>query len=215
MKYIFLLFLLAHSLFAVSVDKSWYENTNEELQKKYEEQKQRISSTAQTLSVEEKEQIDYQKILLNKLSKNLNKTSEINFPKNIEIKTINNFIDTVKKYLQINENYLNIQASLKENESKIQTLEDQINKSSNKDEITTINSQLLFALYTIENRQNKQTLEIVNKILNDYKQGLLKSLNETNFAIDSKNEEQITKLTAQLEQLNKDEKNHRYLWIKQ
>ena len=83
MKHILLFLFLISTSFALSIDKTWYENTNEELAKLYTTQTTKISSTKNDLSPENKEQVEYQLLLLKKLQSILKEQNTFVF-KNIE-----------------------------------------------------------------------------------------------------------------------------------
>ena len=68
MRFIFLFIFLISTSFALSIDKSWYENaTKEGLEKIYSDQTKKITSSKNNLSPEDKEQVEYQLLLLKKL----------------------------------------------------------------------------------------------------------------------------------------------------
>ena len=49
MKFIFLFIFLISNVFAIAIDKTWYENTNENLEKLYSEQMRKIDSNKRVL----------------------------------------------------------------------------------------------------------------------------------------------------------------------
>ena len=78
MRLLFLLVFIISSSFAIAIDKTWYENTNENLEKIYSEQTKKIDSIKSSLPQEEKEQADYQLLLLKKLTNLLKQNKTIN-----------------------------------------------------------------------------------------------------------------------------------------
>lgn len=54
MKIIFLILFVISNIFAIAIDKSWYEGTNENLDKLYQDQIKKIDSLKTTASAEEK-----------------------------------------------------------------------------------------------------------------------------------------------------------------
>ena len=68
MKLLFLVLSLFSYIFAVEIDKSWYDNTNENLEKLYTENLKKVEPKKNSSTGEQKEQIDYQILLLKKLS---------------------------------------------------------------------------------------------------------------------------------------------------
>ena len=83
MRLIFLFIFLISSSFALSIDKTWYENKKEDLDKLYSEQSSKISSSKNDLSPEDKEQVEYQLLLLKKLQSIIKEENTFIF-KNIE-----------------------------------------------------------------------------------------------------------------------------------
>lgn len=94
MKFIFLLIFIISNSFAIAIDKTWYENTNENLEKLYSEQAKRIDSLKSNLLPEEKEQADYQQLLLKKLNALLKQDTQ---SVQKEISKIEDLDDYVKK----------------------------------------------------------------------------------------------------------------------
>ena len=64
MRVIFLFIFLISTSFALSIDKSWYDSTKESLEKVYSDQTKKITSIKNSLSPEDKEQVEYQLLLL-------------------------------------------------------------------------------------------------------------------------------------------------------
>lgn len=202
MKFLLILIISINTLFAISIDKTWFDNTNEELQKIYTEQLNKISANEVG---EQKEQIDYQKLLLKRLSEELNFDSKLKFEKPVEIKDTNSFIKSVKTYLQINSSFNVTKQNIEEKSNKLKTLENQINKINDKELISTTNSQLLYALYILENKNDKNQLKTLEVLLNQYKESLVKSLETTTFTLDGKLNENITKSVEELDSISKDQ----------
>jgi len=199
------MFLISSS-FAIAIDKSWYDNTKDVLEKLYTDQATKITNTKNNLSSEDKEQVEYQLILLKKLQSVIKEENTFVF-KNIEdITTIDKYIEQVKEYLKIDENYNLIKNEFKDNNNKITLIEEQIDKLTSKDDIATINSQLLNAYYILKNKQNKATIEEYEKYLTNFKKILLSSLESAKFSIDTELSSKIEKLLENLNSLIKEEK---------
>ena len=94
MRLLFLLVFIISSSFAIAIDKTWYENTNENLEKIYSDQTKKIDSIKSSLPQEEKEQADYQLLLLKKLTNLLKQDNQFTQK---EISKIENLDDYVKK----------------------------------------------------------------------------------------------------------------------
>lgn len=206
MKFLLIFLIFINTLFAINIDKTWYENTNEELQKVYSEQLTKISTQNQDLNQEQKEQIDYQKLLLKRLTSELNYDTKLKFEKPTEIKDTDGFINTIKNYLQIDSSFESNQKSSDEKNSKLETLAEQISKIEDKELVSTTNSQLLYALYTIENKNIKEQSKVLQSLLDEYKEALLNALKNVSFTADEKLSEIITKHLNDLDTISKDEK---------
>ena len=159
MRLIFLILFLISSSFALSIDKTWYETKKPDLEKLYEEQTKKVTSIKNDLSPEDKEQVEYQLVLLKKLQSIIKEENTFIFKNIDEITTIEKYLEQVKEYLKTDDNYNLVKNEFQENTNKITLLEEQIDKLTAKDDIATINSQLLYAYYQLKNRQNKSTIE--------------------------------------------------------
>ncbi|MDD2886517.1 MAG: mechanosensitive ion channel [Aliarcobacter sp.] len=206
MKYILLFLFLISTSFAISIDKTWYENTNEELTKLYSTQTTKISSTKNDLSPENKEQAEYQILLLKKLQSTLKDENTFVFKDIDEITTIDKYIDQVKEYLKTNDEFDSIKNEFDENSNKINLLEEQIDKLTNKEEISSVNSQLLYAYYILKNRQNKSTIDEYTKYQTNFKKILLDSLETAKFVVNPTLQNRIDKSLETFNDLIKDEK---------
>jgi len=206
MRLIFLILFLISSSFAISIDKTWYENTNEELGKLYTTQTNKISSTKNDLSPENKEQAEYQLLLLKKLQSILKEENTFVFKNIDEITTIDNYIDQVKEYLKTDEEFNLIRNEFTENNNKINLLEEQIDKLTNKEEISSVNSQLLYAYYMLKNKQHKSTIEEYTKYQTNFKKILLDSLESVKFIVNPNLQNKIDKSLESFNELIKDEK---------
>ena len=69
MRIIFLFIFLISTSFALSIDKSWYDSTKEGLEKVYSDQTKKIASIKNSLSPEDKEQVEYQLLFFKILKK--------------------------------------------------------------------------------------------------------------------------------------------------
>ena len=95
MRLIFLFIFLISSSFALSIDKNWYENKKEDLEKLYVEQTTKINSAKNSSSPEDKEQVEYQLLLLKKLQSILKDENTFIFKTIDEITTIEKYLDQV------------------------------------------------------------------------------------------------------------------------
>jgi potassium-dependent mechanosensitive channel len=206
MKHILLFLFLISTSFALSIDKTWYENTNEELAKLYTTQTTKISSTKNDLSPENKEQVEYQLLLLKKLQSILKEENTFVFKNIEEITTIDKYIEQVKEYLKTDEEFNVVKNEFAENNNKINLLEEQIDKLTNKEEISTINSQLLYAYYILKNKQNKSTIDEYTKYQTNFKKILLDSLESAKFVVNPTLNTKIDKALENFNELIKDEK---------
>ena len=206
MKYILLFLFLISTSFAIGIDKTWYENTNEELTKLYSTQTTKISSAKNDLSPENKEQAEYQILLLKKLQSTLKDENTFVFKDIDEITTIDKYIEQVKEYLKTNDEFESVKNEYNENSNKINLLEEQIDKLTNKEEISSINSQLLYAYYILKNRQNKSTIDEYTKYQTNFKKILLDSLETAKFVVNPTLQNKIDKSLETFNDLIKDEK---------
>ena len=206
MKLIFLILFLISNSFAIAIDKSWHEDTNENLTKIYDEQAKRISLIRNNAVNEEKEQIDYQLLLLKKLQTLIQQDDTFAFPETIEIDSLDSYIKKVKEYIKIDLEYINKQNEFNDTSKKIEVLTEQISKFTDKNEVQAINAQLLFAFYTIKNKNNKIAIDAYTEYQKRFKKRLLESIDslkiETNEELISK----IQKTQNNYEQTIKDEK---------
>ncbi len=206
MRLIFLILFLISSSFALGVDKTWYENKKEDLEKLYLEQSSKISSSKNDLSPEDKEQVEYQLLLLKKLQSILKEQNTFIFKNIEEITTIEKYIEQVKEYLKTDVNYNTIKNEFIDNNNKIKLLEEQIDKLTTKDDIATINSQLLYAYYNLKNKQNKSTIDEYEKYQTNFKKILLDSLENTKFIPNPTLSTKIDKVLENFNDLIKEEK---------
>lgn len=206
MKYILLFLFLISTSFAISIDKTWYDNTNEELTKLYTTQTTKITSSKNDLSPENKEQAEYQILLLKKLQSIIKENNTFVFKNIEEIDSIDKYIEQVKEYLKTDEEFNSIKSEFEENSNKINLLEEQIDKLTNKEEISSTNSQLLNAYYVLKNRQNKSTIEEYTKYQTNFKKILLDSLESTKFVVNPTLQNRIDKSLESFNDLIKDEK---------
>ena len=206
MRLIFLFIFLISSSFALSIDKTWYENKKEDLDKLYSEQSSKISSSKNDLSPEDKEQVEYQLLLLKKLQSIIKEENTFIFKNIEEITTIEKYIEQIKEYLKTNVNYNTVKNEFEDNNNKIKLLEEQIDKLTVKDDIATINSQLLYAYYNLKNKQNKSTIDEYEKYQTNFKRILLDSLENTKFIPNSTLSTKIDKALENFNDLVKEEK---------
>jgi potassium-dependent mechanosensitive channel len=206
MKLIFLILFLISSSFAISIDKSWYDNTNENLEKLYTEQSKKVTLSKNDLSIEEKEQIEYQLLLLKKLLNIIKQDNSFLLKDVQEIDSIENYIKRIKDYLKTDIDYSAKKSEYEDTIRKIETLEEQLSKFTDKNEIQAINSQLLYSFYILKNRQNKIIVEEYERYLDDFKKKLLGSLNTLKIIPDEAINTKISKAENSYSQIIKDEK---------
>lgn len=206
MKFLFLFLFFISSSFAISIDKTWYENKKEDLEKLYTEQTSKANSIKNDLSPEDKEQIEYQLLLLKKLQSILKEENTFIFKNIEEITTIEKYIEQVKEYLKTDVNYNSIKNEFEDNNNKIKLLEEQIDKLTSKDDISAINSQLLYAYYNLKNKQNKSTIDEYEKYQTTFRKILLDSLENAKFVPNTNLLNKIEKSLESFNELIKEEK---------
>ena len=206
MRLLFLLVFIISSSFAIAIDKTWYENTNENLEKIYSEQTKKIDSTKSSLPQEEKEQADYQLLLLKKLTNLLKQDNQFTQKEISKIENLDDYVKKIKEYLKIDSDYLTEKKEFEDNLKKIEILDEQITKFTDKESIQTINSQLLYAYYTLKNKQNKSTLDEYTKFQDEFKKKLLSSLNDIKLPSNDNLATKLSKVENSYNQILKDEK---------
>ena len=207
MKLIFLILFLISNSFAIAIDKSWYEDTNENLTKIYDEQTNRISLIKNNAVNEEKEQIDYQLLLLKKLQTLIKQDDTFAFPETIEINSIDSYIKKVKEYIKIDLEYNNKQNEFNDTSKKIEVLIEQISKYTDKNEVQAVNAQLLFAFYTLKNKNNKIAIDAYAEYQKRFKKRLLESIDSLKIETNEELTTEIQKIQSNYEQTIKDQKN--------
>ena len=168
MRIIFLFIFLISTSFALSIDKSWYDSTKESLEKVYSDHTKKITSIKNSLSPEDKEQVEYQLLLLKKLQSIIKEENTFVFQNIEEISSVETYIQQVKEYIKSVDSYNSIKNEFNDNNNKINLLEEQIEKLTTKEEIIAINSQLLYAYYKLKNIQNKSTVDEYAKYLTSF-----------------------------------------------
>ena len=206
MKLIFLILILISNSFAIAIDKSWYEDTNENLTKIYDEQTNRISLIKNNAVNEEKEQIDYQLLLLKKLQTLIKQDDTFAFPETIEINSIDSYIKKVKEYIKIDLEYNNKQNEFNDTSKKIEVLIEQISKYTDKNEVQAVNAQLLFAFYTLKNKNNKIAIDAYAEYQKRFKKRLLESIDSLKIETNEELITEIQKIQSNYEQTIKDQK---------
>ena len=207
MRFIFLFIFLISTSFALSIDKSWYENaTKEGLEKIYSDQTKKITSSKNDLSPEDKEQVEYQLLLLKKLQSVIKEENTFVFNTIEEITSIETYIEQVKEYLKSVDNYNSVKNEFNDNNNKMNLLEEQIEKLTNKEEIVSVNSQLLYSYYKLKNIQNKSTIDEYEKYLENFKKILLDSLENAKFVVNPNLKSRIDKSFENFNELIKEEK---------
>ncbi len=206
MRIVFLILFLISNIFAIAIDKNWYEGTNENLDKLYQEQIKKADSLKANASQEEKEQLDYQLLLLKKLSNFIKQDNQFTLKEVTQIEDLDDYIKKIKEYLKIESDFINKKSEYDETTKKIEILEEQISKATEKDSYPTINSQLLYAFYILKNRQNKLIFDEYIKYQNNFKKKLLDSLDIVKISTNEDLPTKLAKLENNYEQILKDEK---------
>ena len=206
MRLLFLLLFIISSSFAIAIDKTWYENTNENLEKLYSEQTKKIDSIKSNLPQEEKEQADYQLLLLKKLTNILKQDNQFSQKEISKIEDLDDYVKKIKEYLKTESDYLTKRKEFEETLKKIEILDEQITKFTDKESIQTINSQLLYAFYTLKNKQNKLILDGYIKFQDEFKKKLLSGLSEIKFPENDNLATKLAKVENSYNQILKDEK---------
>ena len=206
MRIIFLFIFLISTSFALSIDKSWYDSTKEGLEKVYSDQTKKIASIKNSLSPEDKEQVEYQLLLLKKLQSIIKEENTFVFQNIEEISSVETYIQQVKEYIKSVDSFNSVKNEFNDNNNKINLLEEQIDKLTVKEEIIAINSQLLYAYYKLKNIQNKSTVDEYAKYLTSFKKILLDSLENVEFNINANLKTRIDKSFENFNDLTKDEK---------
>ena len=85
-------------------------------------------------------------------------------------------------------------------------LEEQIDKLTVKDDIATVNSQLLYAFYNLKNKQNKSTIDEYEKYQTNFRKILLDSLESSKFVSNTNLQNKIEKSFENFNDLIKEEK---------
>lgn len=206
MKLLLFLFIFGLNLFALNIDKTWYEESNENLEKIYLEQLKKIETQKDKFSTEDKEQVDYQILLLKKLSTLVKQENNIKLQEISKIEDLENYIKQIKEYIKLEQELTTRKNEYDENNKKIELLEEQISKLTEKDSITSINSQLLYAFYKLKNKQNKLLIDEYIKNQNNFRKSLVESLKTIKIPNNETLQSKITKIENSYEQILKEEK---------
>lgn len=206
MKLLLFIFLFSLNLFALNIDKTWYEQSNENLEKIYLEQLKKIEFQENNFSNEDKEQIDYQILLLKKLSTLVKQENNIKIQEVSKIEDLESYIKQIKEYIKLEKELTNRKNEYDDNIKKIELLEEQISKLTEKNSITSINSQLLYAFYKLKNKQNKFIIDKYIKNQNNFRKSLLDSLKNIKIPNNETLQAKITKIENIHEQILKEEK---------
>ena len=206
MRIVFLILFLISNIFAIAIDKNWYEGTNENLEKLYQEQIKKADSLKANVSQEEKEQLDYQLLLLKKLSNFIKQDNQFTLKEVIQIEDLDDYIKKIKEYLKTEIDFSNKKTEFEETNKKIEILDEQISKLTEKESFSTINSQLLYAYYILKNKENRQILDEYAKFQENFKKKLLTSLESLKIYTKEDLTTKLTKLQNSYEQILKDEK---------
>ena len=101
MRIVFLILFLISNIFAIAIDKNWYEGTNENLEKLYQEQIKKADSLKANVAQEEKEQLDYQLLLLKKLSNFIKQDNQFTLKEVTQIEDLDDYIKKSKSILKL------------------------------------------------------------------------------------------------------------------
>lgn len=206
MRIVFLILFLISNIFAIAIDKNWYEGTNENLEKLYQEQIKKADSLKANVSQEEKEQLDYQLLLLKKLSNFIKQDNQFTLKEVTQIEDLDDYIKKIKEYLKTEIDFSNKKTEFEETNKKIEILDEQISKLTEKESFSTINSQLLYAYYILKNKENRQILDEYAKFQENFKKKLLTSLETLKISTKEDLTTKLIKLQNSYEQILKDEK---------
>ena len=206
MRIVFLILFLISNIFAIAIDKNWYEGTNENLEKLYQEQIKKADSLKANVAQEEKEQLDYQLLLLKKLSNFIKQDNQFTLKEVTQIEDLDDYIKKIKEYLKTEIDFSNKKTEFEETNKKIEILDEQISKLTEKESFSTINSQLLYAYYILKNKENRQILDEYAKFQENFKKKLLTSLETLKISTKEDLTTKLTKLQNSYEQILKDEK---------
>ena len=97
MRFLLLFIFLISSSFGIAIDKTWYDNTKDALEKLYTEQSSKAISSKNDLSPENKEQVEYQLLLLKKLQSVIKEENTFVFKNIDEITTIDKYIEIAER----------------------------------------------------------------------------------------------------------------------
>ncbi len=176
----FFYFLIVSSLFGASIDHNWFDVNSSELETKYLNQSKNVLELLQqtTISTEEKEELEYQNLLLQKL------LEQIKLDTVLQIKTVNDinstvdFIKSLKEHSEVKELYFKKNYDSNENHKKIQTIEDQIEKATQQDTTSFLNTQLLYAYYMIKTKKMDKNLQKIQKVVDANRKIFLNALTD-------------------------------------
>lgn len=206
MRIILLFIFLISTSFALSIDKNWYDSTKEGLEKVYSDQTKKITSIKNSLSPEDKEQVEYQLLLLKKLQSIIKEENTFIFQNIEEISSVETYIEQVKEYIKSVNSFNSVKNEFNDNNNKMNLLEEQLEKLTTKEEIVAINSQLLYSYYKLRNIQNKSTLDEYTKYLTNFKKILLNSLENIEPNVNTNLKARLDKSFDSFNDLAKDEK---------
>ena len=145
-------------------------------------------------------------LLLKKLTNLLKQDNQFTQKEISKIENLDDYVKKIKEYLKIDSDYLTEKKEFEDNLKKIEILDEQITKFTDKESIQTINSQLLYAYYTLKNKQNKSTLDEYTKFQDEFKKKLLSSLNDIKLPSNDNLATKLSKVENSYNQILKDEK---------
>src|SRR5690606_31693657 len=157
-------------------------------------------------SSEDKEQVDYQTLLLKELSNLIKQDSNVKLQETSKIEDLESIIKEIKEYIKLEQELATRKNEYDDNIKKSELLEEQISKLTEKDSIGSSNSQLLYAFYKLKNKQNKLLIDEYVKNQNNFRKSLLDSLKTIKIPNNETLQSKITKIENSYEQILKEEK---------
>jgi small-conductance mechanosensitive channel len=206
MKFFLLLLLLVSSVFAITVNKNWYDTNSSALTQRYDEQikKSALLLNKSVLPAEEKERLEYQLLLLKKLKETLLSEQSPSYENIHEITSAKSYLQALNDYAKINQHLLQKSQESKNNQKSIKTLEDQLSQFKNSDDIVAVNTQLLYAYYVLQNRQNIKDTKKAQDYLDSQRVAYVNALKQITFIPSNVLKEKVQAAEALIMQHEKD-----------
>lgn len=177
MKLLLITLIMFSTIFGATIDNSWFNDTNENLKTKYEKQLEVAKESLKgDTKPEIKEKLEYQKILLQRLIELNTQANSFKVEQIKDITSTKDFIEGLKDISTINNEYNKISNEIKNNTKKSKNLQDELVEFSKKDELGYTNIQLLYAFYTIKNKELNSNLQTIDSVLKDRKELFLRTI---------------------------------------